>query len=98
MNISGVVVRTAPECLDQVLQDLGRPGLCQVHFKDEKGIVVVTVEGKDTEEELRKIRDISSIPNVFFADLAFTYKEDELWKAKDLFKDSSAVPEVLRKC
>ena len=97
MNISGMVVRTAPEHLDQVMDSLKASGLCEVHFRDETGLIIVTVEGGGSGEEVQKMRDIMGLPHVLCVDLAYSYNEDgmqgNVGQAERL---RDAVPEALK--
>jgi nitrate reductase NapD len=97
MNVSSLVVKTAPEQVDEVLCALRGSGLCDVYFHDENGRIIVTIEGKDVGEEMRKVKAIQGLPHVFSADLAYSYCEDELAKAREHFIDrADVVPEKLR--
>jgi nitrate reductase NapD len=97
MNISGMVVKTAPEHLDQVMESLNASGLCEIHFHDETGKIIVTVEGTDTGEEVKKMRDIMNFPHVLCVDLAYSYNEDGLeGNLEQLERVRDAVPEALR--
>lgn len=97
MNISGIVVRTAPENVDEVIENLRATGLCDIHFNDPAGKIIVTVEGRDISEEMRKMKEIMAVPGVLCANLAYTYSEEETQNALELIKDSArAVPEALR--
>ncbi len=77
MNISSVVVRTAPEDLDAVLESLRASGLCEVHFHDDSGKIVVTLEGSSIGEEMVKMREIMNLPLVLSATLAYSYSEGD---------------------
>ena len=97
MNISGIVVKTAPEYLEQVMDALSVSGLCEIHFHDETGKIIVTVEGTDTGEEVRKMREIMNLPHVLCVDLAYSYNESGLQddlEQRERVRD--AVPEALR--
>jgi len=97
MSISGIVVRTAPEHLSDVLDRLRSSGLCEVFFHDEAGKIIVTVEGKDTGEEVEKMKSIMNIPHVLCANLAYSYCEEESGDVADRPKRvADAVPDVLK--
>ena len=97
MNISGIVVKTAPEHLRNVLDNLKASGLCDVFFHDEAGKIIVTVEGKDTGEEVKKMKAILNMPHVLCANLAYSYCEEESEDAADRSKSvADVVPDVLR--
>ena len=96
MNISGIVVKAAPENISRVIETLKASGLCEVHFTDNAGKIVVTLEGKDTNEEIRKLREIMNLPDVLCANLAYSYNEDEM--ENDLGRierKTEAVPDAL---
>jgi nitrate reductase NapD len=97
MNISGIVVRTAPECFESVLEELRSSGLCEVHFYDRSGKIIVTLEGEDTSEEVQKMKEIMNIPNVLSASLAYSCNDKELNEAFRLSeKEGRTVPDSLR--
>lgn len=77
MSVSGVVVRTAPEHRESVLAALKRSGLCEVHFDDGAGKIVITVEGGGEEDAVRKMREIQNLPHVLCVDLAASYHGDD---------------------
>jgi nitrate reductase NapD len=95
MNISSIVVQTLPKNLKQVISDLKKSGVCDYHLHDEKGRVIITIEGAGVEEELKKLRVIEAIPNVMAADMQMAYSEDELEQNMQVINDSDAVPKVL---
>ena len=97
MNISGIVIKTAPENRETVIASLQGSGLCEVHLSDEQGTIIVTVEGEDTGEEVKKVREIMNIPHVLCADLAYSYSEDETeGSLLRLERIRDAVPDALK--
>ena len=97
MNISGIVIKTAPQNRERVIEALKGSGLCEVHLSDEQGTIIVTVEGEDTSEEVRKVREIMNIPHVLCADLAYSYSEDETEDSLfRLERIRDAVPDALK--
>ncbi|MFA5353022.1 MAG: chaperone NapD [Thermodesulfovibrionales bacterium] len=95
MNISGVVVMTSPERVDDVLKALIASGICEIHFHDTEGRIVVTIEGEDIAEEMERMKEIQGIPHVISASLAYSYAEDEILDAWDGIEKRGAVPEDL---
>ncbi len=75
VNISSIVVRTLPENLAETCRALTASGLCEIHFQDEQGRVVVTIEGGDVDEEMRILQQIQTLPDVLSADLVYAYSE-----------------------
>ncbi|MEA3477049.1 MAG: chaperone NapD [Bacteroidota bacterium] len=95
MNISSVVIKTSPKNLDEVLKSIRESDFCEYHLHDEKGRIIVTIEGINVDEEVKKLRLIQAIPNVLAADLMYSYAEEELEKEKEKLGKSDSVPEWL---
>ncbi|MEK6743181.1 MAG: chaperone NapD [Nitrospirota bacterium] len=99
VNISSLVVKVLPVNMEPALEALKRSGLCDIHFHDrQKGTVVVTIEGKDTGEEMDKVKAIEKLPHVLGAALVYAYSEAELDAAvkKIAEKPGDPVPEELK--
>lgn len=97
MNVSSLVIKTAPEHVEKVIEMLRASGLCEVFFHDTSGKIVVTIEGRDVSEEMRKLTDIQAMAHVAAADLVYSYSEHEVMD--DLRKIDGVtdpVPEALR--
>ena len=77
MNISSIVVRTTPEHMDAVKAGLEAGGLCEIHFADEFGRIVVTVEGDEKDDETMKLKEIQALPHVASADFSYIFTDDE---------------------
>jgi len=95
MNISSIVVQTMPKFLDEVVESLKNCDACDYHLHDEKGRIIVTIEGEDVSEELGKLKVIEAIPHVIAADMQMAYSEDELDANIKVINESDAVPTVL---
>jgi len=95
MNISSIVVQTIPKYLDEVVQSLKDCEVCDYHLHDEKGRVVITIEGEGVKEELEKLRVIEAIPHVIAADMQMAYSEDELDANMEVLNNSDLVPKML---
>lgn len=64
---------------------------------DETGKIVITLEGNDTNEEIRKLREIMNLPNVLCANLAYSYTENEMeLNLCQLERNRAAVPDALK--
>jgi nitrate reductase NapD len=96
MNISSIVVQTMPKFLDEVVESLKNCEACDYHLHDEKGRVIVTIEGEDVSEELGKLKIIEAIPHVIAADMQMAYSEDELDENIRVINESDAVPNLLK--
>lgn len=99
MNVSSLLVKVQPKDMRSVLAALTSSGLCDIHFRDEeKGAIVVTIEGRDTGEEMEKLRAIEKLPHVLGAAMVYAYSEAELSEAvrKIAEKQGRPVPEELK--
>ncbi len=96
MNISSIVVKTIPKYIDDVVKSLKECEACDYHFHDEKGNIIITIEGEDVSEELEKLRVIEAIPHVVTADMQMSYSEEELDKHMQVLENADAVPKVLQ--
>jgi len=95
MNISSIVVQTMPKFLDEVVEVLKNTPECDYHMHDEKGRIIITIEGEGVEEELKKLRVIEAIPHVITADMQMAYSEDELDAHMEVIANGDAVPKML---
>ena len=95
MNISSIVVQTVPEHLDAVVTSLKACEVCDYHMHDEKGRIIITIEGENVSKELEKLRVVEAIPYVYAADMQMAYSEDELDEQIDFINKREAVPKVL---
>lgn len=95
MNISSIVVQTIPKFLDEVVQSLKDCEACDYHMHDEKGRIIITIEGEGVSEELKKLHIIEAIPHVIAADMQMAYSEDELDKNMEILNNADVVPKML---
>lgn len=97
MNVSSIIVQAAPSHKEAVLKNLEeKKELCDVFYHDEKGRIVVTIEGENIEEEIRKLNILQKIPNVIAADMVYAYSEEELDADQNAFSfRDDAVPPIL---
>jgi nitrate reductase NapD len=97
MNISSIVIQCRSEYFDEVKQWCESSGICEYHFGDkEKGKIIVTIEGADVNEEIKKLVEIQRAPHVIAADMMMTYQEDLDDAIKEL-EEAPPVPELLTK-
>ena len=95
MNISSIVVQVKPENYENVKESLEASGMCEYHFGEkEKGKMIVTVEGKDVEEEIKKLVHIQQTGGVLAADMMQTYQEELEGAIKEL-EAANVVPDML---
>jgi len=95
MNISSIVVQCLPEYIEEVVENLKNTPECDYHMHDEKGRIIITIEGNGVSEELTKLRVIEAIPHVIAADMQMAYSEDELDEHMEVLNNRDAVPKVL---
>ncbi len=95
MNVSSIIVKTLPKNYDAVWMNLQDSELCEVHFGDkEKGIIIVTIEGKNVEEEISKLTKIEEMPFIISADMHMSYCEEELEEMKKDIDFDNTVKEL----
>jgi len=95
MNISSIIVKTLPKNFEEVIENLEKSGICDIHFSEkEKGIIIVTIEGKNVEEEIEKVRILEELPKVISADMHMSYCEEELEEMKKDIDFNKAVNEI----
>jgi nitrate reductase NapD len=95
MNISSIVVQTRPENVESVVEELKNSDICDYHFHDEKGRIIVTIEGDGVKEEIAKLKTIEAMPNIVCADMQMAYSEDELEENIKIVENSDGVPMML---
>ncbi|MEN8147510.1 MAG: chaperone NapD [Campylobacterota bacterium] len=95
MNVSSIVVQTLPKFIDEVVEALKNTPECDYHFHDEKGRIIITIEGDGVSEELEKLHIIEAIPHVIAADMQMAYSEDELDSHMEVINGADAVPKML---
>jgi nitrate reductase NapD len=95
MNVSSIIVKVLPENFDEVRESLKNTGLCEIHFAEQdKGIIIVTVEGEGVGEEIEKVRVLENIPKVISADMHLSYCEDELNEMQKDFDFNKTVDDI----
>ena len=97
MNISSIVIRCNPKNVEDVKKRVQESGMCDIHLVDERGYIIVTIEGEGIDEEVFKMKAIQNIPGVIAADMIYSYSEEELDKARENFEMQNPVPEILEK-
>ncbi|WP_187648287.1 chaperone NapD [Nitrosophilus labii] len=98
MNISSCVVRCHPNDLESVKKRVEDSGVCDIHIVDEKGYIVVTIEGEGIEEEINKLKTLQFLEGVLSAEMIYSYSEEELDRARENFElIDNPVPEILEK-
>jgi len=96
MNVSSIVVKTEQEHLKEVIDNINAIDLCEVHFNDDKGKIVVTIEGDTINDQVELMKKIQALPNVFGANLSYSYTEEEAANGLDQIMRSGDVPDMLQ--
>ncbi len=97
MTLSSCVIRCNPGELEAVKKRVEEANVCDIHIVDESGYIVVTIEGKDTAEEIDKLKTLQFLPGVLSADLIYSYSEEELEALREDLDIQDPVPEILEK-
>ena len=95
MNVSSIVVQTLPKYLDEVVEAFKNTPECDYHMHDEKGRIIITIEGEGVSEELEKLRVVEAIPHVIAADMQMAYSADELDEHMEIIGNANVVPKML---
>ncbi len=96
MNISSIVIQARAENIDKIVEIVKNCDFCDYHFHDASiGKIIVTVEGEDIDEEMKKVRQIEAIEHVVSAEMMMAYSEDELDRHREKLNQSEIVPSVL---
>ncbi|RLA78619.1 MAG: nitrate reductase [Epsilonproteobacteria bacterium] len=96
MNVSSIVVQCLPKWIDEVVETLKNTPECDYHMHDEKGRIIITIEGEGVSEELTKLKVIEAIPHVIAADMQMAYSEDELDEHMEVINNRDVVPKILQ--
>ena len=75
MNVSSIVVRTATENMSTVMTEINSIDLCEVHFNDNQGKIVVTIEGESVHDQIELMKRIQDLPFVLNANLMYSYSD-----------------------
>ncbi len=97
MTLSSCVIRCHPKDLADVKKRVEEANVCDIHIVDESGYIVVTIEGKDTAEEIEKLKTLQFLEGVLSADLIYSYSEEELEALREDLDIQEPVPEILEK-
>ena len=95
MNVSSIVVQTLPKYVEEVVQAVKDCEVCDYHLHDDKGRIIITIEGKGVEEELKKLRVVENIKHVASAEMQMAYSADELAEHMEVIDNAEIVPKML---
>ncbi|NPA03434.1 MAG: chaperone NapD [Epsilonproteobacteria bacterium] len=98
MTLSSCVIRCNPQDLEAVKKRVEESGVCDIHIVDKKGYIIVTIEGENIEEEIKKLKTLQFLEGVLSAEMVYSYSEDELDALRDgLEMQDNPIPEILEK-
>ncbi|MBC8413759.1 MAG: chaperone NapD [Nitrospira sp.] len=83
MTVSSIVVRTAPANTSSVISRIIKTDLCEVHFKDEEGRIVVTLEGENIDAMMQSVKEIQNMPDVLNVSVMYSYCGEEVGEAME---------------
>ena len=96
MNISSIVIQAKSLHVKEIIKACEESDFCDYHFCDEeKGKIIVTIEGENIDEEMSKLKKIQAIPHVICADMMMAYSEDELDAERAKLECAEVVPPIL---
>ena len=78
MNISGVLITTAPESIPSISQSINAFSWAQTHHSDASGRMIVTIEAETTGEEIERLKTLKQLEGVLFAEMVVHCFEDEV--------------------
>lgn len=73
MNISSVLIQTRPEFIPEVIQSISNRDWLDVHFSDDVGRIIATVEGADIDEEAAHITELQLESHILSVDMVNHY-------------------------
>lgn len=78
MIISGIVMASHPEHLDELKQLVEAIPWAAVHFSDPRGRLVVTIEAADLDQSAERLKQLQVLSRVLMAELAQYCIEEEI--------------------
>ena len=78
MTVSGIVMACRPEHLDEMAAVVNALDWAEVHYTDQDGRLVVTIEAGDIDESMNRLKQLQWLPRAIMAELAeFVVEEDD---------------------
>jgi len=72
MTLSGVLLACRPEFIPQVTRSVNDLGWAEVHFTEDTGRMVLTIEADDVRQSVDRLTHIKGLPRVISAEMAET--------------------------
>ncbi len=83
MTLSSILVQTLPEHTEKLIEQLKKSDFCEYHLHNEKGKIIVTIEGETTGEEIQMLTQLQQMENVISAEMAYSFNEEELEQMRE---------------
>ena len=77
MIISGIVMASRPERMDELCEAVNGFGWAEAHYSDAIGRLVVTTEAADLDESMDRLKQLQALPQAAMAELAQYFIEEE---------------------
>jgi nitrate reductase NapAB chaperone NapD len=70
MTVSGIVMACRPEHLGEMSGVVNALDWAEVHYTDQDGRLVVTIEASDIDESMNRLKELQGLPLAIMAELA----------------------------
>ena len=70
MTVSGIVMACRPEHLGEMADVVNALDWAEVHYTDQNGRLVVTIEASDIDESMNRLKELQGLPQAIMAELA----------------------------
>jgi nitrate reductase NapAB chaperone NapD len=96
MTVSGIVMACRPEHLGDTAAAVNDLPWAEVHYTDADGRLVVTIEAKNVDESMDRLKELQGIPRVVMAELAQFVVEDDDHECNQTKKTGNTIIETGR--
>ena len=70
VTVSGIVMACRPEHLGEMAEVVNALDWAEVHYTDQDGRLVVTIEASDIDESMNRLKELQGLPRAIMAELA----------------------------
>ena len=70
VTVSGIVMACRPEHLGEMADVVNALDWAEVHYTDQNGRLVVTIEASDIDESMNRLKELQGLPRAIMAELA----------------------------
>jgi|GEM_PF-1011704 len=75
-NICAVVIQTEPKEVESVLENIEKMQICDIHFYNMEGKIIVTLESENPQKQIETINIFQTIHNVIHVGIHFIYSDN----------------------